>query len=102
MRCALVTGVQTRALPCTGLVARWPFINKLVWVDKRVLDVDLDNQQVLSTDQLRLEVDAYARFRIVDPLKAVVATGRSSATEQRVAEQQIGRASCRERVCQYV
>ncbi|RIA37528.1 membrane protease subunit HflC [Hephaestia caeni] len=70
-----------------GLVARWPFIDKLVWVDKRVLDVDLDNQQVLSTDQLRLEVDAYARFRIVDPLKAVVATGSSSATEQRVAEQ---------------
>ncbi|MCM8729386.1 protease modulator HflC [Hephaestia sp. GCM10023244] len=70
-----------------GLVARVPFIDKLVWVDKRVLDVDLDNQQVLSTDQLRLEVDAYARFRIVDPLKAVVATGSSSATEQRVADQ---------------
>src|SRR3546814_1015545 len=70
-----------------SLGARWPFIDKLVWVDKRVLDVDLDNQQVLSTDQLRLEVDAYARFRIVDPLKAVVATGSSSATEQRVAEQ---------------
>lgn len=70
-----------------GLIARIPFADKLVWVDKRVLDVDLDNQQVLSTDQLRLEVDAYARFRIVDPLKAVVATGSSSNTEQRVAEQ---------------
>jgi membrane protease subunit HflC len=70
-----------------GLIVRWPFMDKLVWVDKRVLDVDLDNQQVLSTDQLRLEVDAYARFRIVDPLKAVVATGSTSSTEQRVAEQ---------------
>jgi len=70
-----------------GLIARIPFIDKIVWVDKRVLDVDLDNQQVLSTDQLRLEVDAFARFRIIDPLKAVVSTGSTSATEERVADQ---------------
>jgi len=70
-----------------GLLAKFPFIDKVVWVDKRVLDVDLDNQQVLSTDQLRLEVDAFARFRIVNPLKAVVSTGSSAATEDRIAEQ---------------
>ncbi len=70
-----------------GLIARIPFIDKIVWIDKRVLDVDLDNQQVLSTDQLRLEVDAFARFRIIDPLKAVVSTGSTSATEERVADQ---------------
>lgn len=70
-----------------GLQVKIPFIDKVVWVDKRVLDVDLENQQVLSTDQLRLEVDAFARFRIIDPLKAVVSTGSSSATEDRVAEQ---------------
>lgn len=66
-----------------GLKLRVPFIDRIVWVDKRVLDVELDNQQVLSTDQLRLEVDAYARFRVVDPLKMVVTAG----TEERVAEQ---------------
>lgn len=70
-----------------GPILKIPFVDKIVWVDKRVLDVDLDNQQVLSTDQLRLEVDAFARFRIVDPLKAVVSTGSTSATEVRVAEQ---------------
>lgn len=70
-----------------GLIFKIPFIDKIVWVDKRVLDVELENQQVLSTDQLRLEVDAFARFRIIDPLKAVVSTGSSSSTEQRVAEQ---------------
>lgn len=70
-----------------GLLAKFPFIDKVVWVDKRVLDVDLDNQQVLSTDQLRLEVDAFARFRIINPLKAVVSTGSSAATEDRIAEQ---------------
>ena len=58
-----------------GLIMRVPFIDRLVWVDKRILDVDYDNQQVLSSDQLRLEVDAYARFRIVDPLKMVITAG---------------------------
>ena len=70
-----------------GLIARVPFIDKLVWVDKRVLDVDLDNTPVLSTDQLRLEVDAFARFRIVDPLRAVISTGSTSNTEEQVANQ---------------
>jgi len=59
-----------------GVIARIPFVDRIVWVDKRVLDVDLENQPVLSTDQLRLQVDAYARFRVVDPLKMVV-TARS-------------------------
>ncbi|WP_326524928.1 protease modulator HflC [Sphingomonas sp.] len=59
-----------------GVIARIPFVDRIVWVDKRVLDVDLDNQPVLSTDQLRLQVDAFARFRVVDPLRMVV-TARS-------------------------
>jgi len=59
-----------------GLIARIPFFDRIVWVDKRILDVELDNQPVLSSDQLPLEVDAYARFRVVDPLKMVV-TARS-------------------------
>jgi len=70
-----------------GLVFRIPFIDRIVWIDKRILDVDLDNQPVLSSDQDRLEVDAYARFRIIDPLKAVLSTGSTGATERRVADQ---------------
>ncbi|MES2754954.1 MAG: protease modulator HflC [Pseudomonadota bacterium] len=70
-----------------GLIAKIPLIDRIVWIDKRVLDVDLDNQTVLSTDQLRLNVDAFARFRIVSPLQAVTSTGSSSSTEARVAEQ---------------
>ncbi|MDF2494464.1 protease modulator HflC [Sphingomonas sp.] len=70
-----------------GLIARVPFIDKIVWIDKRVLDADLDNTLVLSTDQLRLNVDAFARFRIVDPLRAVTSTGSTSNTEERVADQ---------------
>ena len=66
-----------------GLIARVPFIDQIVWVDKRVMDVEMDRQQVLSTDQLRLNVDAYARFRIIDPLRTYITAGN----EQRVADQ---------------
>jgi membrane protease subunit HflC len=66
-----------------GPFFRIPFIDRVVWVDKRVLDIDLPNQPVLSTDQLRLEVDAYARFRVVDPLRMVVTVG----SEERVRDQ---------------
>lgn len=66
-----------------GLIARMPFFDQVVWVDKRVMDIEMDRQQVLSTDQLRLNVDAYARFRIVDPLRTYITAG----SEQRVADQ---------------
>jgi len=70
-----------------GLMARIPLIDRLIWIDKRVLDLDLDNQPVLSTDQQRLEVDAFARFRIIDPLRLVQAMGLTSGAEDRVRAQ---------------
>jgi membrane protease subunit HflC len=51
-----------------GLSYRLPFVDQIVWIDKRVLAVDMEPQPVLSTDQRRLMVDAFARYRIVDPL----------------------------------
>ena len=51
-----------------GLSYRIPFIDQIVRIDKRVLAVDMEPQPVLSTDQRRLMVDAFARYRIVDPL----------------------------------
>ena len=66
-----------------GLTWRLPFFEEVVWVDKRVLSVDMERQQVLSSDQQRLEVDAYARFRIIDPVRMVQTAGSTA----RVAEQ---------------
>ena len=65
-----------------GLAFRVPFLENVVWIDKRVRDVDMERQQVLSTDQLRLEVDAFARYRIVDPLRMYI----SARSEDRVGE----------------
>ena len=63
-------GKPDRILGATraGINFRIPFAETIVWIDKRVQSVDMDRQQVLSTDQRRLEVDAFARYRIVDPL----------------------------------
>ena len=66
-----------------GISWRIPFVDQLVWIDKRVQDVDMQRQQVISTDQRRLEVDAFARYRIVDPLLMYIRAG----TEQQLAEQ---------------
>jgi membrane protease subunit HflC len=65
-----------------GIILRWPFIEQIVWIDKRVLSVEMERQQVLSTDQLRLQVDAFARYRIVDPLRMYIAAG----SEERVSD----------------
>jgi modulator of FtsH protease HflC len=61
-------GGQPIGSPGAGISWRIPFAESVVWIDKRVLDVDMQPQPVLSTDQRRLQVDAFARYRIVDPL----------------------------------
>ena len=66
-----------------GLAARVPFVDQIVWIDKRIQSIEMENQQVLSTEQYRLQVDAYARYRIVDPLRMYI----SARTAERVSEQ---------------
>lgn len=65
-----------------GINVRIPFAEQIVWIDKRVQSVEMERQQVLSTDQLRLQVDAFARYRIVDPLRMYIAAG----SEERVVD----------------
>lgn len=66
-----------------GLVLRIPFFERLVRIDRRVMALDMERQQVLSIDRRPLEVDAFARFRIIDPVRMV----RSAGTTARVNEQ---------------
>ena len=59
----------------TGLRFRIPIFERVQMIDKRVLDLDMERQEVLSSDQQRLQVDAYARFRIIDPQTMVENAG---------------------------
>jgi len=65
-----------------GIKIRMPFLDQIVWIDKRIQSVAMERQQVLSTDQLRLQVDAFARYRIVDPRRMYISAG----SEERVAD----------------
>jgi membrane protease subunit HflC len=51
-----------------GLYFKWPFIDTVVYIDKRILALDDERQEVLVSDNQRLEVDAFVRYRIDDPL----------------------------------
>jgi membrane protease subunit HflC len=66
-----------------GLVLKTPFVQNAVLVDKRIMSLDIPPQTVLSTDQLRLVVDAFARFRVTDPVRMY----ETVRTEERLAEE---------------
>lgn len=68
-----------------GLVAKIPFFESVIFVDKRIRNLDMPVQTVLSTDQLRLVVDAYARYRITDPLRMFITRGNEEAVAQQLA-----------------
>lgn len=52
-----------------GLYFKIPVVETVDKFDKRILDLDTSPQEVIAVDKKRLVVDAFARFRIIDPLK---------------------------------
>ena len=68
-----------------GIWYRIPGLDSVTKIDKRVLTVDMEPQQVLSTDQLRLNVDAYARYRVIDPVLLVQTVGNTDNLEAQLA-----------------
>ncbi len=61
-------GEPVRAIDEPGLYWRTPFIQTVEQFDRRILDLQTDEQEVIASDQKRLIVDAFARYRISDPL----------------------------------
>jgi len=81
-----------------GINFRIPFVEEVQLVDRRVRDLDMERTQVLSSDQQRLQVDAYARYRIIDPKRFVERAGTESQLEAQlvpiltsVLRQELGR-----------
>jgi len=52
-----------------GLHFKVPFIENVIYIDKRILDLENPVQEIIASDQKRLVVDAFARYRIIDPLR---------------------------------
>lgn len=67
-----------------GLYFKWPFIENVVYVDKRILDLELPTQEVIASDQKRLVVDAFTRYRITNPLLFYQAVGNIAGANARL------------------
>ena len=68
-----------------GLNFKIPFIQNVVFLDRRVLNLDNPPEEVIAADQKRLIVDAFARFKIVDPLKFYISVGNERVARSRLA-----------------
>ncbi len=64
----LQLGEHKRTVKQPGLHFKLPFIQNVIYLDKRILNLDLKPEEIVSSDQKRMVVDAIARFRIIDPL----------------------------------
>jgi membrane protease subunit HflC len=67
-----------------GLYFKVPFFENVVLFDKRVLDLDLPVQTLLTADRQNLEVDAFARYRITDPLRFYQSVNNVGLANQRL------------------
>lgn len=74
-------GNPVRVIETPGLKAKMPFIQNVIYFDARVLPLDPPVERVILADQKPLLVDAYARYRISDPLKFRQAVGTEAALQ---------------------
>ena len=78
-------GDPKRIITKPGLNFKIPFIQNVVYLDRRVLNLDNPPEEVIAADQKRLIVDAFARFKIVDPLKFYISVGNERVARSRLA-----------------
>ena len=78
-------GDPKRIIVKPGLNFKIPFIQNVVFLDKRILNLDTPPEEVIASDQKRLIVDAFARFQIVDPLKFYISVGNERVARSRLA-----------------
>jgi membrane protease subunit HflC len=62
-------GNPLRVVTQPGLHAKLPLVDSVIYIDKRILDLENASQEVIASDQKRLVVDAFARYRIRDALR---------------------------------
>ena len=78
-------GDPKRIITKPGLNFKIPFIQNIAYLDRRVLNLDTPPEEVIAADQKRLIVDAFARFKIVDPLKFYISVGNERVARSRLA-----------------
>jgi modulator of FtsH protease HflC len=77
-------GQPVRVVSDPGLHTKLPFIDSVINVDRRILDLEAQPQELIASDQKRLVVDAFARYRIVDVLKFYQTLGSISGANSQL------------------
>ena len=78
-------GDPKRIILKPGLNFKIPFIQNVVFLDKRILNLDTPPEEVIASDPKRLIVDAFARFQIIDPLKFYISVGNERVARSRLS-----------------
>jgi len=78
-------GEPRRVVTEPGLHFKIPFIQNVTLFDRRVLDYDVPKEEVIASDQKRLVVDSFARYKITDPLRFFQAVGNEAVVRTRLA-----------------
>jgi len=78
-------GDPKRVITSPGLNFKIPFIQNVVFIDNRILDIDAPAAEVIAADQKRLIVDAYVKFKIVDVLEFYKAFGNENVARSRIS-----------------
>ena len=77
-------GNPKRIITEPGLHMKIPFVQNAIYIDRRVLDYDAISEEIILGDQKRLVVDAFARYRIVDPLRFYQSVGSEEVFRGRI------------------
>ena len=78
-------GQVVRVVNEPGLNFKLPLVDNVIGIDKRILDLDSPSQEVIASDQKRLVVDAFARYRIRDALRFFQTLGSKTAADSQLA-----------------
>lgn len=78
-------GEPVRVIEEPGLHVKIPLVDSVILIDKRILDLENPSQEVIAADQKRLVVDAFARYRITNPLRFYQSIGTIEGANSRLA-----------------
>lgn len=84
---ALITqfGDPVRTVQEPGLAVKIPFVQTVTFFNKRLLELDAPPEEVIASDRRRIVVDAFARYRIVNPLRYYQSVRTDAVARQRLA-----------------
>ncbi len=78
-------GQVVREVKDPGLYYKLPLIDNVVYFDKRILDLDSPPLEIIASDQKRLVVDAWGRYKIINPLLFYQSVGSIEVADQRLS-----------------